>query len=113
MRGLIASRAYQSSARHRSVREQEADVFLRVNALLRVAQEANAVARTKALADNGRLWSMLMDLMRDPTNPLEPKLRASVISVGLAVQRETALETPDFGFLVGVNDQIAAGLTAA
>ena len=113
MRGLTATRAYQQSARHRSVREQEADVFRRVNAALRTAQEGDALARVRALADNDRLWITLMDLMRDSANALPPAFRAAVISVGMAVQREAGTLRPDLGFLIGVNEQFASGLSGA
>ena len=111
MRGLTATRAYQQSARHRSLREQESDVFLRVNAALKAARGSDSLTQAKALADNDRLWIMLMDLMRDPGNALPPPFRAAVISIGMAVQRESGTATPDFNFLIGINEQLAAGLS--
>lgn len=39
-------------------------------------------------------------------------LRASIISVGLAVQREMEVAVPDFDFLIGINENIAAGLSS-
>lgn len=110
MLGMRAARAYQASSARRSLREQEADVFHRVVAGLRSARSGSSMAQVKALADTGLLWSTLIDLMRDPANAMPPPLRGSVISVGLAVQREVAGATPDFGFLIGVTEQIAAGL---
>jgi flagellar biosynthesis regulator FlaF len=53
----------------------------------------------------------VIDLLRDPDNPLPVGLRASLISVGLAVQREMERDQPDVGFLLSVNDNIAAGLS--
>lgn len=113
MRGIAAAHAYRQAKRHRSLRDQEADVFLRVNASLRAGQDHNDVQFTKALADNERLWITVMDLMRDPENALPAEFRASVISVGLAMQRETAKENPDIAFIVGINEQVAAGLSGA
>jgi flagellar biosynthesis regulator FlaF len=110
MRSLAALQAYKKSASHRTVKEQEADVFLRVNAILRGAAEAEGLTRAKALADNERLWITLMDVLRDPSNQLPAPLRASVLSVGHAVRREAALAQPDFKFLIGINEQVAAGL---
>ena len=107
---MTGALAYQQAARHRSVRDQEADVFRRVNATLRAAEGGDALARSLAVADNGRLWLAVMDLVRDPANRLPAPLRASLLSVGHAVQREMAGATPDFGFVIGVNEQIAAGL---
>ena len=110
MRRLNPTQAYQSASRHRSLREQEADVFLRVNAGLRQAQLSDGPVASRALADNDRLWITLIDQLRDPANALAPPLRASIISVGLAVQREAAREEPDLSFLIGINEQLAAGL---
>ena len=49
---------------------------------------AGPIPRVRALADNRRLWLTVADLMRDPENALPLELRASIVSVGLAVQRE-------------------------
>lgn len=108
-----AMRAYAASSAHRSVRDQEADVFRRATAALRQGRHANPVAQIRALADNTRLWTMVIDLVRDPENSLPPELRASIVSVGLAVQREMQREEPDFEFLIAVNEDIAAGLAGA
>ena len=113
MQRLTAARAYQASSAHRSLREQEADVFHRANAALRIGQTGNELDRVKALSDTGRLWATLVDLLRDPANALPAPLRGSMISVGLAVQREVGGPNPDFGFLIGLNEQIAAGLSGA
>jgi flagellar biosynthesis regulator FlaF len=53
----------------------------------------------------------VIDLMRDPENGLPAELRASIVSVGIAVQREMQQDAPDFDFLIGVNEDIAAGLS--
>ncbi len=110
MRRIEAAKAYQSAVRQRGLREQEADVFLRVNAGLRAAQRAESADPSRALADNDRLWIAVIDQMRDPGNALPPPLRASIVSIGLAVQREAALDEPDLAFLIGINEQLAAGL---
>jgi flagellar biosynthesis regulator FlaF len=68
------------------------------------------VARARALADNRRLWLTVTDLMRDPSCTLAMPLRGAIISVSLTVQREMDREVPDFGFLVAINENIAAGL---
>ena len=107
---MMGALAYQQAARHRSVRDQEADVFRRVNATLRAALDGDAGARSLAVADNNRLWLAVMDLLRDPANLLPDPLRASILSVGHAVRREMAEAKPDFQFAIGVNEQVAAGL---
>ncbi|HEX5328503.1 MAG TPA: flagellar biosynthesis regulator FlaF [Acetobacteraceae bacterium] len=105
-----AARAYEAAASHRSMREQQADVFRHFNGALRAANGAGAIARARALADNRRLWGTVVGLMSDPANPLPAPLRASIISVGLAVQREMDRDDPDLNFLVSANENIAAGL---
>ena len=66
--------------------------------------------RVRALADNRRLWLTLSALMKDPENPLPPVLRAGIISVGLAVEREMDKGSPDMSFLISINENITAGL---
>jgi flagellar protein FlaF len=110
LNSMMAARAYSASAAHRSLRDQEADIFRQANAILRKGRNLGATAKTKALADNGRLWMTVIDLLRDPDNALPDGLRAAIISVGLAVQREMQRPSPDFDFLISVNDNIAAGL---
>jgi flagellar biosynthesis regulator FlaF len=106
-----AARAYQAAATHRTQREQEADVFRRASGALKAARDANPMQRVQAIADNRRLWSTVADLMRDPLNALPQDLRASIVSVGITVQREMEHETPDFDFLIAINENIAAGLS--
>jgi flagellar protein FlaF len=106
-----AARAYETAATHRSQRQQEADVFRRAIGALKVARDAGPLPRIQAIADNRRLWLTVADLMRDPMNSLPQDLRASIVSVGLAVQREMDSNSPDFDFLIAVNENIAAGLS--
>jgi flagellar protein FlaF len=106
-----AARAYEVSSSHRSLREQEADVFHRANGALRTARDRGMVERVRAVADNRRLWMAMIDLLRDGTNALPEDLRALMVSVGLAVQREMDRAAPDFDFLISVNENIAAGLS--
>lgn len=106
-----AAQAYESASRHRSQREQEADVFRRAIAALRAARTAGTIARIRALADNRRLWLTVHDLMHDPENGLPLPMRAQIVSVGLAVQREMEHDEPDFDFLISINENFAAGLS--
>lgn len=108
-----ATRAYQASAAHRGLRQQEADIFHHAIGGLRTAREAGPIDRVRALADNRRLWMAIVDLVRDPANVLPAELRASIASVGLAVHREMDRDQPDFDFLIAVNENIAAGLLGA
>jgi flagellar protein FlaF len=106
-----AARAYQAATNHRSQRDQEADVFRRASGALMAARGADVIRRVQAIADNRRLWISVADLMRDPANALPQDLRASIVSVGLAVQREMDQASPDFDFLIAINENIAAGLS--
>jgi flagellar biosynthesis activator protein FlaF len=107
-----ATTAYRAAQRTRHPRVQEADVFLRVNAGLRAARNADPVTRFRALADNNLLWVSVVDVLRDPANALPATLRGGIVSLGLAVQRENAASEPDFDFLIETNEHIAAGLGA-
>lgn len=113
MHGLKASRAYQASSSRRSQREQDAEIFRRANASLRSAQEFGGTVQARAIAENEQLWTLVVDLLRDPENPLPAPLRGSIISVGLAVKRELKVSEPDFEFLITINEQIASGLAGA
>lgn len=107
---IRAKRAYDASSATRSARQQEADVFRRANGALRAAQMADPIARIRALADNRRLWSAVVDLVRDPENALPEPLRAAIASVGISVQRELDQDNPDIALLISINENIAAGL---
>ena len=108
-----ASRAYAAASANRTVRQQESDVFRLTIARLQAARRDGPLAEVRALADNRRLWMAVSDLMRDSENGLPAELRASIISVGLAVQREMDRDNPDYDFLISVNKNIADGLAAA
>ncbi len=112
MHSAQANLAYRTASARRSPREQEADVFRRATGALRAAQCGTPIDQVKALADNSRLWMMVGDLLQDPANALPAALRASIVSVGQALQREMRQATPDFAFLIAVNEDITAGLSA-
>jgi flagellar protein FlaF len=107
----LAARAYTQAAANKSIRAQEADIFLEVTARLRAAGPEGPIARVRALGDNRRLWMLVSDLVRDGNNQLPPETRAGLVSIGLAVQREMESETPNFDFLISINRHIAEGLS--
>ena len=115
MQRVTAARAYQAAARHRSQRDQDADVFRRVNAALRAALGAagsgDRAVVVRALSDNRLLWMTVATLARDPANPLPAPLRGQLVSVGLAVAREMEEDAPDLPFLIAINEDVAAGLS--
>jgi flagellar biosynthesis regulator FlaF len=106
----VAATAYGATAALRPARNQEADVFRQSARSLAAARKGRSIEQIRALADNRRMWMSVIDLMRDPSNALPTELRASIISLGLAVQRESESEVPDFEFLISVNHNMAAGL---
>ncbi len=106
-----ATRAYGASRTALGPRALEADVFRRVVGVLRAAAEPVALAR--ALADNRRLWMAVEGALSDPTNALPVPLRAGLVSVGRAVLREMDQQAPDVGFLIEVNENVAAGLAGS
>lgn len=106
------ARAYGASRAARDPREQEADVFRRVTGGLRAASGLDGPARVRAVADNRRLWLAVESALAHPSNQLPATVRAGLISLGRAVQREMEQGEPDFAFLIEVNEQVAAGLAA-
>jgi flagellar protein FlaF len=106
-----AARAYRAAAESRSLREQEADVFRHASTVLRTARGAGPIAQARAVADNRRLWSLVTILVRDVDNQLPAPVRGQIASLGLAVQRELEAAEPDFDFVIGINEHIAAGLS--
>jgi flagellar protein FlaF len=107
------ARAYQAAADCRSLRQQEADVFRRATGALRSCRHRPIADQLRAIADNRRLWLTLSNLMKDPTNALPKELRAGIVSLGIAVDREMQKPAPDFDFLIGVNESIIDGLSGA
>ncbi len=105
-----AAQAYKAASRYRSQRDREADVFRQTTSVLTSAKNAGPIQQIRALADNRRLWITVNDLMRDPGNALPAGLRASILSIGMTVHREMDQESPDFDFLISINENIAAGL---
>jgi flagellar biosynthesis activator protein FlaF len=106
-----AAQAYENASQFRTQRDREADIFRRATGALKAARDAGTIARIRALADNRRLWLVISDLMRDPTNIMPLQMRAQIVSVGLTVQREMDHESPDFEFLININENFAAGLS--
>ena len=103
-------RAYGAITSRRSQGEHEADVFRRANGALRAARHGGPMERVRALSDNRRLWSAVLTLVYDPASKLPLRLRGAIASIGLTVQRELERESPNFDFLIGINENIAAGL---
>ena len=100
-----AARAYANATATRSWRSQEADIFRQVNFRLAAARSGTAMDRARALADTARLWNAMTAYLQDPCNALAIGTRAGLLSIGRTAE-------PDLDFLIAVNENIAAGLTA-
>jgi flagellar protein FlaF len=111
-RTSLATKAYTTASTYRSKRDQEADVFRRAAASLVGASDSGSLQQVRALADNQRLWLTLCNVIRDPSNALPEALRATILSVGITVQREMSQQSPDIDFLISINESIAAGLSS-
>jgi flagellar biosynthesis regulator FlaF len=100
--------AYRQS---RTPKQLEAEVFAAATQSLRRAAESQDVMdRTRATADNWRLWDAVLSSVLDPSNALPVPLRAQIASLARAVLRECEAEAPDLAFIAETNEQIAAGL---
>lgn len=110
MFGVNATRAYRARSADRNLKAQEADVFRRATAALRVAQTGSEFDVVRAVADNKLLWNTIVQCLKDPDNALPDALKSSIISVGLTVQRELSSDEPDLPFIININEQIASGL---
>jgi len=106
-----AIQAYKDVSRYGSQRDHEADVFRQALSALNEARNASSIQQILALSDNRRLWMAINDRLRNPNNGLPEPLKASILSVGLAFQKEMDQEFPNFEFLIFVNENIAAGLS--
>jgi flagellar biosynthesis regulator FlaF len=106
-----ARQAYEAAVRFRSQRDQEADVFRHATLALKAARDAGALARIRALADNRRLWITVGDVVRDSENALPEDTKAGIVSMALTVHRELDQESPDFDFLIGINENMTAALS--
>ena len=111
MNQMIGTRGYGATQRTRTLREQEADVFRRVNYGLKAALNGDAVDRARAIADNRRLWLAIEVVLINPENQLAEVTRVGVLRLGRGVQREMENPEPDFAFLIEINDQMIAGLS--
>lgn len=111
MNQMLGALRYGAAQQTRSLREQEADVFRRVNYSLKAALNADAIERARAVADNRRLWLAVESAMLHPANQLPDALKASIVGLGRSIQREMESREPDLPFLINLNDQMILGLS--
>ena len=111
MNQMLGTRGYGATQRTRSLREQEADVFRRVNFGLKAALNADLIERARAISDNRRLWLAIEVAMVNPENMLPEVTRVGIMRLGRSVQREMDSIEPDIAFLININEQMIAGLS--
>ena len=97
-------------------RGRERQVFDRAITLLKLARERGAKSResVEALFFLRRLWNALIEDLSNPENGLPQALRASLISIGLWVMKETDLirlaQSENFDGLIEMNVILRDGL---
>ena len=113
----MSLQAYQqASQRAESARETEYRLFADVTRALMDAAKADRAdlkARVTALDWNRRLWATLAADCANSENRLPEGLRASIISLGMFVSRQTSTSIrngSDIDLLVEVNRSIMQGL---
>ena len=111
MNQMIGPRGYGATQRVRTLREQEADVFRRINYGLKAALNSDAIDRARAISDNRRLWFAIEAALVNPENQLPETTRLGIMRLGRGVQREMENPEPDIDFLININDQMIAGLS--
>lgn len=90
----------------------EAELFARIATKLEGCSSTapHAPRRIKAIADARRLWLHSATFLADANNALPRPLRASLISVALAVLRELDSPEPDLAFVAETTRVISDGL---
>ena len=111
MNQMLATRGYGATQRARTLREQEADVFRRVNYGLKAALNGDSIDRARAISDNRRLWLAIEAALVNPDNQLPEITRVGIMRLGRSVQREMENQEADMEFLININDQMIAGLS--
>jgi flagellar biosynthesis activator protein FlaF len=116
-----AARAYGAIAKQiANPRELEADLLLKAASRLQAVQESWQGSHTDlsdALLYNRRLWSIFLTSVTDEASQLPSEIRQNVANLGLFVMKQTLSIMSDpkperLSFLIKINREIAAGLTA-
>jgi len=111
MNQMLGTRGYGATQRVRTLREQEADVFRRINYGLKAAINGNAIDRARAISDNRLLWLAIEVALVNLENQLRETTRVGILRLGRGVQREMDNQEPDIAFLIDINEQMIAGLS--
>jgi flagellar protein FlaF len=114
-----AAQAYGKIAKQTvSPRELEADLLLDAAARLQAVRDAFEEKREHlepALANNRRLWSILIASATNPDNPLPKAVRQNVANLGIFVFNTTIAVQADprpesLSSLISINRELALGL---
>jgi flagellar biosynthesis regulator FlaF len=110
----VSVNPYARQADILSDREREALLFEKMRGRILLAKDRSEfdLERTRALADLHRLWTHVATLVSDDDNKLPQELRASIVSVAMAMLRDLDGETPDLDFHAEVLGNFAEGLRA-
>jgi flagellar protein FlaF len=113
----MSLQAYQSAAsRAESPRDTEYRLFAQVTLALMAAAKADPSdisGRVDALDWNRSVWTVLLSDCAHPDNQLPPQLRASIISLGIWVGKQTSAairRQDEIQPLIDVNRLIMQGL---
>ena len=99
-----------------TIRDNERLAFTRSIEMLKVAQVKGraSLESIEALLFANRLWCLLLEDLADPGNSLPDSLKASLISIGIWVLRQTEElrlgTSADFAALIDVSESIRRGL---
>ena len=108
--------AEEAGASAQTMRDSERQVFQQSIDLLKEAEAAGAgtMAATEAIVFARRLWTLLLEDLSSEENALPEEMRASFISIGLWVMRETEEirlgKSNNFKGLIEVTTTIRDGL---
>lgn len=106
---------YARQADMLSDREKEALLFEKMRGRVLLARQADEfdLSRARTIADLRRLWAQVATLVGDPDNRLPLELRASIISIAMAMLRDIESGNPDLEAQAEVLGNFAAGLKPA
>jgi len=114
-----AARAYAQTAYQTAApREREALLLLQAANQLQAVAEGGVTDRRQiadAIRFNRKLWTVLATSATHATNPLPAEIKQNVASLGVfilnhSLKLEIQPEREDFGVLISINRNIAAGL---
>jgi flagellar protein FlaF len=116
-----ATDAYRTVAKEiASPRELEASLLLKAAARLQAVSdgwERDKSDFSEALTYNRKLWTIFLDAITSPDNPLPAEIRQNIANLGVFIMNQTvsAMSNPRreaLRSLININRELAAGLRA-